>query len=280
MQTGARAIRVLLVDDEVEFLASMKTSLQRRGFKVGTATDGKSGLALFASERFDVVVLDVKMPGLGGEEVFREIRRKQPTVPVIMLTGHGTIQQAFQTSKEGVFEYVAKPCEVEVLVELLCRATSSEMAQDTRVEEEYGGAPRVLLVDDEVELLDSLSRALERRGMDVSVAPDAAKALAQLGQRVFDVVVLDMRMPGMGGMEVLERIKKAHPLTEVLVLTGHPSSEMAVQATKLGAFDFLMKPIKVEQLAERIGAAREERRERLEEERLRRVSEILKQRPD
>ena len=81
-------------------------------------------------------------------------------------------------------------------------------------------------------------------------------------------------------MEALERIKKAHPLTEVLVLTGHPSSEMAVKATKLGAFDFLMKPIKVEQLAEKIGAAREERRERLEEERLRRVSEILKQRPE
>jgi DNA-binding NtrC family response regulator len=277
---GARSIRVLLVDDEAEFLASMSRSLQRRGFDVKTAPDGRTGLGLVAKEPFDVIVLDVKMPGMGGEQVFHELRRLRPCVPVIMLTGHGTIQQAFEISKEGVFDYLAKPCEVEELAQILQSAAQAQQSTPAPDEPSATGGPRVLLVDDEVELLDSLSHALQRRGMEVAVAPDAARGLAQMDRKVFDVVVLDMRMPGIQGMAALEQMKAKYSSTEVIVLTGHPSAASAVQATKLGAFDFLMKPVSVEVLVRRIQAAYRQRCERLEMDRSERVDEILKQRPD
>ncbi|MCU0692881.1 MAG: response regulator [Polyangiaceae bacterium] len=279
-EMGAGSIRVLLVDDEAEFLASMSRSLQRRGFDAKTAPDGRAGLALAAKESFDVIVLDMKMPVMSGEQVFHALRRLRPRIPVIMLTGHGTIQQAFESSKEGVFEYVVKPCEVEELAQILRRAAQVRKSIPAPEEASTTGNPRVLIVDDEVELLDSLSRALRRRGMEAAVAPDAARGLAHMDRKVFDVVVLDMRMPGIPGMAALEQIKAKYPSTEVIVLTGHPSTASAVQATKLGAFDFLMKPISVEILVRRIQAAYEQRCERLELERSAQVQDILKQCPD
>ncbi len=280
MDDSSIPIRVLLVDDEEEFLASVTKPLGRRGFEVTTAPDGSAALELIGTRKFDVVVLDVKMPGMSGDQVFREIKKLRPGLPVVMLTGHGTIQQAFQTSKEGVFEYLAKPCEVEALTEVLRRATQdirSRAADDPALSESE--RVRVMLVDDEEDLLESLSKALVRRGMSVETAPDGEKALGKAESSVFDVVVLDMKMPGMGGMATLLRIKEAYPLTEVILLTGHPSSPQAVEAMRRGAFDFLMKPVDIAELVRCIHEAAAKRAARVSEERARRIEELSRRSP-
>jgi DNA-binding NtrC family response regulator len=280
MDDSSVPIRVLLVDDEEEFLASVTKPLGRRGFEVTTAPDGSRALELIGTRKFDVVVLDVKMPGLSGDQVFREIKKLRPGLPVIMLTGHGTIQQAFQTSKEGVFEYLAKPCEVEALTEVLRRATRdirSQGADDPALSE--AERIRVMLVDDEEDLLESLSKALVRRGMAVETAPDGEKALGKAEGNVFDVVVLDMKMPGMGGMATLLRFKENYPLTEVILLTGHPSSPQAVEAMRRGAFDFLMKPVDIAELVRCIHEAAAKRAGRVNEERARRIEELSRRNP-
>lgn len=280
MEESAIPIRVLFVDDEEEFLASVCKPLARRGFEVTTAPDGRRALELIGGRTFDVVVLDVKMPGMSGDQVFRELKKIRPGLPVIMLTGHGTIQQAFQTSKEGVFDYIAKPCEVEELSEVLRKATSEirlrtdddpELSEEERV--------RVLLVDDEADLIESLAKALARRSLSVATAQSGEEALAQVGDKVFDVVILDMKMPGMGGMATLLRLKESHPLTEVIMLTGHPSSPQAVEAMRRGAFDFLMKPVDVAELVRRIHEAAARRSVRVREERSRRVEEMARRSP-
>jgi DNA-binding NtrC family response regulator len=280
MDDSSVPIRVLLVDDEEEFLASVTKPLGRRGFEITTAPDGSRALELIGTRKFDVVVLDVKMPGLSGDQVFREIKKLRPGLPVIMLTGHGTIQQAFQTSKEGVFEYLAKPCDVEALTEVLRRATHdirSRGADDPALSESE--RVRVMLVDDEEDLLESLSKALVRRGMLVETAPDGEKALGKAEGNVFDVVVLDMKMPGMGGMATLLRFKENYPLTEVILLTGHPSSPQAVEAMRRGAFDFLMKPVDIAELVRCIHEAAAKRAGRVNEERARRIEELSRRSP-
>lgn len=118
MKVKDEEIRLLLVDDEEDFLASTTSALERRGVAVTTARDGMEGLQLIKQEEFDVVVLDEKMPGLSGEDVFRYILRLKPGLPVIFLTGHGTAQQAFETSRDGAYEYVAKPCDVDRLARM------------------------------------------------------------------------------------------------------------------------------------------------------------------
>lgn len=115
-------VRLLFVDDEGEFLDAVVPGMERRGFRVARAGNGKEALRLLERHPFELVVLDVKMPGMDGVSVFRRIRETAPALPVIMLTGHGSLHQAFETSREGVFEYLLKPCDVDVLAKVAHRA--------------------------------------------------------------------------------------------------------------------------------------------------------------
>lgn len=107
---------------------------------------------------------------------------------------------------------------------------------------------KLMLVDDETEFLERLLKRLKRRNVDVVGAHSGDEALARLAQEPVDVVVLDVRMPGIGGMETLRRIKREHPLVEVIMLTGHASVEVAIQGMEVGAFDYLMKPMDIDEL--------------------------------
>jgi len=106
----------------------------------------------------------------------------------------------------------------------------------------------VLLVDDEEEFLETLVKRMKKRNVNATGVKSGEEALELLDQHPVDVVVLDVRMPGMDGIEALKEIKRRHPLIEVIMLTGHASVEVAVQGMELGAFDYLMKPIDIDQL--------------------------------
>jgi DNA-binding NtrC family response regulator len=111
---------------------------------------------------------------------------------------------------------------------------------------------RVLLVDDEIEFIQTLAKRLKRRNLEVSSALDGVEALETLAATPFDVVVLDMKMPGMDGLETLRRIKTRHPLVEVILLTGHASIDAAIEGMEQGAFDYLMKPMEFDELLYKI----------------------------
>lgn len=110
----------------------------------------------------------------------------------------------------------------------------------------------VVLVDDEVEALELYGKRLARRGIPARLARDAAEALAAVEERAPDVMVLDVKMPGMDGLEVLAEVKRKHPGVQVIMLTGHASVETAVQGMELGAFDYMVKPVALEDLLQKI----------------------------
>ncbi len=113
---------------------------------------------------------------------------------------------------------------------------------------------RVLFVDDEVEFLQLMEKRLSRRGMEVSTAPDGQSALDLLdatladGGEMFKVVVMDVRMPGMDGLETLRRMKAKAPALPVILLTGHACMGVAVQGMDLGAYDYMLKPVSISEL--------------------------------
>jgi two-component system, OmpR family, response regulator len=107
---------------------------------------------------------------------------------------------------------------------------------------------KVLFVDDEIDFLETLKKRMKKRGMDVSGSGSGEEALQLLDDKQVDVVVLDVKMPGMDGIEVLREIKKRYPLIEVIMLTGHASVEVAIEGMELGAFDYLMKPMDIDEL--------------------------------
>jgi len=124
--------------------------------------------------------------------------------------------------------------------------------------------PSVLVVDDEVQFVETLVKRLVKRGVKVRAAHSGQEALDALeggGATRTDVVVLDVKMPGMDGLETLAAIKKAHPLVEVIMLTGHATVESAIEGMKHGAYDYLMKPCELDVLMAKINQAAVKKRE-------------------
>lgn len=121
---------------------------------------------------------------------------------------------------------------------------------------------KVLLIDDEVALANTLAQRLKMRDFKVGTAYDGEQALSKLKEEEPDVVVLDLKMPGMHGMEVLREIKKTHPDIQVIILTGHGTDKDEEDAKRLGGFDFLKKPADIETLEHKIKAAFKEKMER------------------
>ena len=115
----------------------------------------------------------------------------------------------------------------------------------------------VMIVDDEEDFLETLVKRLEKRDVKVIGAKSGEEALELLRESPVDVVVLDVKMPGMDGIDALKEIKRRHPLVEVVLLTGHASTEVAIKGMELGAFDYLMKPIGMDELLYKVQDAYE-----------------------
>jgi len=113
---------VLLIDDEEDFVTSLAERLQLRGMQVKAAIDGKTGLQLLEREPFNVVILDVMMPGMGGLEVYQHIRAIRPLIPVILITGHGNKEEIINKTKQNAFDYLIKPFDIDELVKKIHEA--------------------------------------------------------------------------------------------------------------------------------------------------------------
>lgn len=131
--------------------------------------------------------------------------------------------------------------------------------------------PKLLLVDDEERFRDTLSKRLTETGYEVCGASSGMKALEMLAADKFDVVIMDIQMPGMTGLETLLEIRSRHIGVEVIMLTGHGEVTSAVEGMRLGAYDYLMKPYEYEYLVVKIQEAAKIKRER--DDRLRRAEE-------
>ncbi len=285
-------IRVLLVDDEEDYVRTMAERLKIRDLESRVATSGAQALEMVRSEVPDVMVLDLRMPGIDGMEVLERVKEEHPQVQVVILTGHGSEAEEQEARALGAFEYLQKPADTVELIDTIRAAwkrglkVAAEFLRESREEfdrtmeaaawaeagepglavdavrrppkeetPEAEGALKVLLVDDEEDYVRTMAERMEMRELGSDVALTGEQALEMLEHDLPDVMVLDLRMPGLGGMEVLRRVKEAHPRVEVIILTGFGSDEDEAQARRLGAFDYLRKPVDLSDLVATIRRA-------------------------
>jgi len=137
---------------------------------------------------------------------------------------------------------------------------------------------KVLLVDDEEQFANALAQRLEARGFAVSVVHSGQEALDSIQDDALDVIILDVLMPGMDGIDTLKRIKQDKPMLEVIMLTGHATVETAIKGMKLGAFDYLMKPTEMKELVAKIEKAHVRKAEHEERIRQAEIEQIIKRR--
>jgi len=134
---------------------------------------------------------------------------------------------------------------------------------------------RILLVDDEVVFTTNMSKLLKSRGYRVEAVNSGDAAIRELQNQDFDVVVLDLKMPGMDGISTLKKIKRLDLFTQTLILTGHGSIDSALEAVKLGAYDYLTKPCEIDDLVEKIEGAWQKKDSEVKEEMQENVQKII-----
>ncbi|MEW6067445.1 MAG: response regulator [Nitrospirota bacterium] len=286
-------IKVLVVDDEVAFADTLAQRLKIRDLNVMTAYNGEDALLKLKEDKSDVVILDLRMPGMHGLEVLQEIRKSYPDIQVIVLTGHGTERDEEEVKQLGGFDLIRKPADINHLEHKIrkafrekCDRTMSVMTAITE-EKNFDTAQKsinwkiiktkaafnskeevnmseeikadVLLVDDEEQFLKVLSQRLEGRGMKVDTSTSGEDALKMVKGKEFDAIILDLAMPGMNGIETLKRIKDENPDVQIIMLTGHGSVEKGVEAIKEGAVDFLEKPADLNKIMGKIAEAKRKR---------------------
>jgi len=285
-------IKVLLVDDEEDYVRTMAERMEMRDVSSRVALNGSEALQMVEDETPDVMVLDLRMPGIDGMEVLEQVKKEHPNVQVVILTGHGSDKEEKEARRLGAFQYLQKPADTNQILSVIRSAwTKSLQATVDFVKESKqefdrsaqaaafaeGGAPemarevmrtekpsqsavdspetstralKVLLVDDEEDLVRTMAERMEMRDLGSDVALNGQQALDMLEEDVPDVMVLDLRMPGLDGMEVLRRVKETYPQIAVVIMTGHGSDKDEEEAHRLGAFDYLRKPVDMNHLME------------------------------
>ncbi len=239
---------ILCVDDDPEVLEVLSEYLTGQGFRVVTATNGVE--AMFQVQRClpQAIILDLFMPRLGGLGALDRIRRLLPEIVPILISGNpGALAMVTEAgiSAAGAFE---KPLDLVGILGTLAQAgvlppKKAPAAESPGARAVPSGRRRVLVVDDEPELRSILSEYLERKGFEVVQAGGGAEALRRLPQFRPHVVLLDIMMPGLSGVETLRRVKDLARETPVVMVSAIEDEETARQTLALGAADFVTKPV-------------------------------------
>lgn len=133
-----KKIQLLIVDDEIDFLDTIADRMEMRGFDVTKASSGQAALEAVANKKFDIALLDLKMPGLDGFEVLKRLKKEHKYIEVIILTAHGSIEAAFDTSKLGAFGFLTKPYDFEELIKVI------KDAYEHRLKNKFADDPELL----------------------------------------------------------------------------------------------------------------------------------------
>ncbi len=246
--------KILVVDDEQLICDLLEAVLTRRGHDVLTATGGTEALKLFREHRPRITLLDLRMPEMDGIAVLKQIRAVDLKASVIILTGGGTAELEKQAYELGVTDFLRKGFPLDALMASVDRATK-QPGKVAKAAPRSKGAPAnseagesILVVDDEPMIRDLLSQFLTVRGYRVRTAQDGSQALAMVKQEQPQLIILDLYMPDMNGLEVLRKLRSQKYKGGVVVLTASQDEKLLQQVLELGSVDVMGKPVDLERL--------------------------------
>jgi DNA-binding response OmpR family regulator len=254
---------ILVVDDQPEVRQMVTDFLCVEGFAVLEATNGLEAFWRVRSERPDAVVLDLRMPGLGGLETLRRIRILDPGLRVVIMTAYPEDIRE-QAVPLGVAAVLTKPFEMRELLHALqsesmptrVPAQSAAPASTMRIAAPASGRPpKVLVVEDDPHTGAMLRDFVTMQGYEGEWVTDGSAALRALTREVPDLILLDILMPGLSGLDALPSLRALAPGVPVVMVSGTTDEELALQALARGVFDYVVKPVDLRYLAETVALA-------------------------
>ena len=229
-------LKVLIVDDDRRMVHTLADIVELSGYRSQTAFSAEEALEIVKKEIPDCVLTDVRMPGMSGVELFRELHASFPDLPVVLMTAYAPDEEIASGLDNGALGLLTKPLEITHLLDFLALLARERV---------------VAVVDDDPVFTRTLGEILERRGFRVSQETDPHLALQAITPQV-GTLLLDMNLNSMDGSQVVARIRKQHPQLPILLITGY-RKEMAAaieKALELSAFACLYKPLDIPRLLE------------------------------
>jgi DNA-binding response OmpR family regulator len=226
---------ILVVDDDLDTCRNLSDIMADLGYHVETAHDGLSGLELIRRKAFDVALLDLKMPGMDGLELYREIKRLRAGTVAIIVSAFASEATRQEALAAGAWQVLAKPVDFRRLLGLVDEAL---------------GQPLVMVVDDDHDLCQTLWDVLRDRGFRVALAHDEKEASQQLADQAFTVVLIDLKLPDGDGSRVFRLVRTSNPQARTVVITGLRSEmeRLVDQVLQEGADAVCYKPFDVPRL--------------------------------
>ena len=244
-ETVRTAGRILIVDDEKNMRKTLADILHDEGYEVATAATGDEAVELCSKSEFDVILMDVRMPGIDGVEAFRRIRRHREGVRVILMSAYDAAQLKEAALDEGAIAFLSKPLDVRKVIQLIGEVKETA----------------ILVVEDDPRTAGLLSESLKQQGYKVTVTESPHDALELVEQIRFDLIFLDVNLPAMNGLELYLAIKKITPTAAAIMITGMEAEfeQIAREAVRRNAYTFVRKPLEIDHvlgLLERITSRR------------------------
>jgi len=233
--------KILVIDDNEAFCRNVTDILELGGYEVVSAYDGFKGLEAVQENGFDLVLMDVRMPVMDGVETFKKLKEIAPGTPVIMVTAFAVEELLREALKQGAYGSLKKPVDFDQLLGLIEQATNE-------------GA-MILVADDDENLCANMQEVLSDKGYRVSVAYDGNMAIEKAEKKDFDVILLDMKMPVLNGLETYLAIRDFRPDVVAIIITGHRQdmNDLVEQALQKNVYTCLEKPVDMDEMLSLLG---------------------------
>ena len=246
MEASNRKTSILVVDDLRSIRLTLGGILEDQGYNVVTVDDGYQAIEVVRETHFDVVFMDIKMPGINGVQTFREVKKIDPKAAVIMMTAYSVEDLVKEALEEGAYTIVYKPFDIDRIIALI-----EELLERTLI----------LVVDDQFADRETLKGILEDKGYRVATARDGAEAIEMVKSRHYDIIFLDVRLPDMNGVQVFEQVKEIDHKATVIMMTGYTQEDLVKRAVSQGAYTCIYKPFDMDKVIGLVEGIAKEKKE-------------------
>ena len=229
----AKRANVLVVDDQIGMLETFTDILEDKGFDVDTAEDGFQAIRKVKEQGFDIIFMDIKMPGINGVQTFREIKKINPKASVIMMTAYSAEDLVKEAIEEGAYTVIYKPFDMDKVIQTIERVLQTVL---------------ILVVDDRLEDRETFKDILVSKGYKVTTARDGYEAIELVKKGNFDIIFIDVKMPGIDGVKTFEEVHKIRPNIPVIMVTGYSVEELVKDAIDKGAYACIYKPLDMDKV--------------------------------
>lgn len=240
-------LHILVVEDDADLAEAISDALELAGHRPTVAGTGKEAIEIYGRQPFDITFMDVRLPDANGVDVFLSIRESDPNARVVMMTGHQVDELLARATKKGAIKVLLKPFAMEAILETLSDAGSSGI---------------ILVADDDSEFVEGIGNLLALHGYDVVVARDGREAVDRVLDSDPDVLLLDLRLPVLHGLEVYLELERRGRGLPTIIVTGYREEEAAAieKLKSLSVADCLSKPVDPVALTETIASINPKRR--------------------